>query len=155
MQWFYKQTFKHSTADSATIKEQSVARIFGIKPPSTEIDSMYLNMVKLWILAERLIIPRLQNYIMGSLVGMSEKFWSTLWMATAYESTSSDSPLRRFAVDVLLYQVPAYWKREYQNHFPRELLVDLACEAIIDGKNGMQYFHTRVNKVYMVPEDSL
>ncbi|PMD64785.1 uncharacterized protein K444DRAFT_625422 [Hyaloscypha bicolor E] len=156
IQWFYKQTFKHSTANSAEsiIEEQSIVEVSEAEFPSAEIDSMYLNMVKLWILAERLIIPRLQNFIMDSLVEMSEESWSTLWMATAYESTSSDSPLRRFAVDVLLYQVPAYGKKQCQNHFPRELLVDLACGATLSSKSGSRYVHTRLTRDYMVPEGS-
>ncbi|KAE9374842.1 hypothetical protein N431DRAFT_503602 [Stipitochalara longipes BDJ] len=163
IQWIYKQTFKDCETKSETKIEKKTGvrgRSFadrdqlGLEPPSKEVDSLYLNMVGLYVLAERLIIPRLQNYIMGSLKEVFDnKAWSTAWMASAYEGTGADSPLRRFAVDMLLYQVPPNWKKEHEKHFPRELLVDLAVGAtLFENSNGRDYSHTRVNSGYTVHE---
>jgi hypothetical protein len=115
---------------------------------------MYLNMVGLYILAERLIIPRLQNHIMLSLLDMSEaNTWSTAWMESAYQGTSTESPIRRFAVDMMLYQVHSDWKKEHEKHFPRELLIDYAVRATLcKDANGVEYSHTRVILGYMVHE---
>ncbi|KAN0103412.1 hypothetical protein V8E51_011725 [Hyaloscypha variabilis] len=157
IQWFYTQNFKHRPLDGENrivVRNRSIWDATGDTPPSDEINSMYLNMVGLYILAECLIIPRLQNHIMRSLLEMAEReAWSTVWMETTYEGTSAESPLRCFAVDMLLYEVPSSWIKKHEKHFPRELLIDYAVrETLRGGANGVDYSHTRVILSYMVHE---
>jgi len=156
VQWMYKQAFKHGVPEmeAPNIRGRGFLDAHGHTPPPVELDSMYSNMVALYILAERLIIPRPQNYIMGSLVEMSQKkAWSTAWMNAAYEGTKAESPLRRFAVDMLLYLVPPAWKKEHEKGFPRELLVDCLVGATMLGtRNSMEYSHKRVKLGFYVHE---
>lgn len=163
VQWLYKQTFKHLAIDNPTSNIHDIPdglddeRDFDNgEPPSAEIDSLYLKLAELYILAERLIIRRLQNYIMKSLLAMSDESWSTAWMATAYEGTTAQSPLRQFALDMLLYHVPQEWKRSHANDLPRDLLVDFAAGVTLSqGMNGTDYFYGRrekESKSYMVYE---
>ena len=178
VQWFHTQNFKHIPASVSVavasvskyestekstqdIVENTAAALVQIvkerlekrRKQQPEIDTMYLAMAQLYVLAERFVIPRFQNYIMTSLVEMANRSYSTAWMTVAYEGTTAESPLRRFAVDMVLYQVASEWKKLHADGFPRELLVDVAVGATLTGgQNGINYFHTRVKKGYMVHE---
>jgi hypothetical protein len=175
VQWFYTQHFKHipstnsatalpndelhektpenSDNEKAKPKGQSfLDRRKQWEKAWAERDSVYLNVTQLYILAERFIIPRLQNYIMDSLIDMSTKSWSTAWMATAYGGTTPNSPLRRFVVDMLLFQVPQAWKKSHADDLPRDLLVDFAAAVTLSEDETVRcLYNVRANKGYMVP----
>ena len=96
---------------------------------------MYLNMVELYILAERLIIPGLQDCTMSSLAEMSKESFSTAWMTIAYEGTGAANALRKFAVDMCLDQVPPEWVLEHRNHFPHDLLIEVLVRMRLEAKS--------------------
>jgi hypothetical protein len=92
-----------------------------------------LHLVQLWVIADRLLIPALQNAAIETLV----RFWGVNderihgfgWIDYAYEHTQPLSPLRRLAVDTFAYVTEGYaWLKFKDNAhlLPKEFLVDLA-----------------------------
>ncbi len=71
-------------------------------------------------------------------------------METAYEGTSAESPLRCFAVDMLLYEIPSDWIKEHEKHSPRELLIDYAVRStLVGGANSTNIWSMRLNTLAM------
>jgi len=110
----------------------------------SEADEQNLAIVHLWILADKLLIPHLQNQVMrvfSKLVsqGLDEydgQYFSTNWIPMAYERTPPDSPLRHLAVDLCLFEVWTSWRNSNQDHFPREILLDFSGAIELDHAFG-------------------
>jgi hypothetical protein len=91
-----------------------------------------LDLVQLWIVADKLLIRPLQNAVIAVL----EDFWeepfvrhrgpTTSWIPYVYEHTSVGSPLRDFAADVCAYKVSPERFSEAPDDFPKEVLLDMA-----------------------------
>lgn len=91
-----------------------------------------LDLVQLWIVADKLLIRPLQNAVIAVL----EEFWeepfvrqggpTTSWIPYVYDHTSVGSPLRDFAADVCAYKVGSERFAEAPDDFPKEVLLDMA-----------------------------
>jgi hypothetical protein len=82
----------------------------------------------LWILADKLIMPVLQNTIIAALFCRKQIGYPiyTENLSYVYENTAKDSKLRLFLVDLITaYMDPAFFSR-FEDHFPREFLVEIA-----------------------------
>lgn len=114
-------------------------------------------MAEFYVLAERLIIPRLQNYIIRSLEELVDTFsesTSTTWINTAYAGTTPGSPLRRFAENVIRYHVSINWFREHGHHFPHEMIFETLAGSILDQDyDGDEFTHRRVRQTYHDEDD--
>jgi hypothetical protein len=86
------------------------------------------NLVRLWVLAGYLLIPRLQNVAIDLIdVVISGKGGSAITeLVYVYEKTTEDSALRRYFVDVCLKMVGCSTLRKYPRFFPQQMLLDLA-----------------------------
>ncbi|KAN0103400.1 hypothetical protein V8E51_011713 [Hyaloscypha variabilis] len=163
IQWLYSGEFTSiQEADLATedINSEKAVRIV------KHCEDRDLDMVQLWLLAEKLKIPRLQNDVMHRFWEHFEnqdekhdgKFWSTKWISYVYEEgrTTPDSPLRHLAVDFVLYEVYVNWPPEHPEHFPHQMLLELTAQVgliPVDGDTtGREFTHTRVDRNYMVAE---
>ncbi|KAH9215304.1 hypothetical protein DL95DRAFT_249351, partial [Leptodontidium sp. 2 PMI_412] len=66
-----------------------------------KLDTIVLTLIELWVLCERLIIPRLQNAIIHEIQCVTEHT-NTIPVSCfkyIYENTASNNPLRRIYVD--------------------------------------------------------
>jgi len=122
-----------------------------------------LHLVQLWVIADRLLIPALQNAVIEILV----RFWGVNdesihgcgWIDYAYEHTQPQSSLRRLAVDTFAYVADSHAWLTFKDNahlLPKEFLIDLAIALsrnIQVGKmNGFQ--RTRFSptwRCYYVP----
>ena len=89
---------------------------------------------------------------------------TTAWMAYAYENTLSTCPLRHFAMDTCLYQMPAEEILECGNELPHAMLVvmvaGLGLQRVVEQNRddamrnlGGTYRHLRPWRNYLVEED--
>ncbi|KAE8446871.1 hypothetical protein EG329_011502 [Mollisiaceae sp. DMI_Dod_QoI] len=102
-------------------------------------DEECINLAKLWILADELGIPRLQNTVVETINDASAK-WNlvnTSMVRTIYAGTQDDSPLRRFIVALCYYFLPGELYKKYTVHFPYHMLVDLAVFGAVDSNNDV------------------
>jgi hypothetical protein len=86
------------------------------------------SLLQLWILAEFLLLPQLQNEIMNALHSISQ------WCLTPfsanlnyiYDKTAAGSPLRRFVANMLAWSTPYEDYNKFSILYPKEFFVDLA-----------------------------
>lgn len=94
-----------------------------------------MSLVRLWILADRLIVPRLQNRVMDILsellLNRRNRPVTSEWLSYAYQSTSAGSPLRDLALDVCLYKMLPTTIRTNPDGFPHQLLIDIATASVL------------------------
>jgi hypothetical protein len=91
------------------------------KPP---IDQL---LVELWVLADKLLIPSLQNAVIQELEKLRafHKTTSTKFLHYVYDKTGPGSPLRRLFVHWCAFNVASDWFSKKPGHFPQEMLIDL------------------------------
>ncbi|KAL2068337.1 hypothetical protein VTL71DRAFT_16435 [Oculimacula yallundae] len=133
---------------------------FGFILPDVAEYEQDMNLIQLWILADRLLIPKLQNQIISQLTKMGCDYWSTHWINYLYEHTGSGSPLRSFAIDLCLYTVPDGYIQAYPGDFPPAMLRELSSTAIFQLKDAtpeyvnhprhhMQHLHRKKVDFYL------
>jgi hypothetical protein len=87
-----------------------------------------LALVLLWILADKLIIPELQNLVIKKIDEIYEvtEIIPTTVLDSVYAKTSVESPLRRWFFYQCSTQLESDWFTEHPEHFPQEMLIDMA-----------------------------
>lgn len=127
VQWFYNEEFD-------VFKEEDLNCANDEDDP--EIEKLWadqdINLIQLWIVADKLLIRPLQNAVINVL----EEFWeepfvrhggpSTSWIPYAYEHTTVGSPLRNFATDICAYKISPEGFAAHPDDFPKEVLLDMA-----------------------------
>ncbi|KAE9374840.1 hypothetical protein N431DRAFT_336028 [Stipitochalara longipes BDJ] len=164
VQWLYSGEFTTSDEEELSTEDIAIEK-------ATEIvknfEARDLDMAQLWLLAEKLKIPRLQNAVMKRFWEIFEiqgekhdgKFWSTNWIPYIYEKgrTAPDSPLRHLAVDFVLYEVYVDWPAAHPGHLPHQMLLELSSRVSLvpveDDMTDREFIHTRVDRNYMVAEE--
>lgn len=103
------------------------------------MDNEDMEMVRLWVLADRLRIGRLQNIAMKNLSRRRELYtWeagsrrrssvlrpSTHWIPYAYDNTLSHATLQQFARDQVRFFIDQKILDDNPEHFPPQLYVDI------------------------------
>ena len=86
-------------------------------------------LVQLWILADKLIIPELQNLVIGKIDEICEvtEIIPTAVLDSVYAKTSVESSLRRWFFYQCSTQLDSDWFTEHPEHFPLEMLIELAA----------------------------
>jgi hypothetical protein len=126
-----------------------------------------LNIIQLWLLADKFLIPRLQNDAMKRFLKILEnqtkkhkaKYRSTHWIPHVYAEgrTALDSPLRHLAVDLCLYSTSSTWSNAHPDHFPHQMLMELTSQITLSRdytyRAERQYTHVRPARNYLVVED--
>lgn len=136
--WFYHQSFSvlnHDDWELSGTDEESLA------------------LIQLWVLADKLLIPRLQNDILREIKRFQEDeaIIPITGLGYAYKHSSKDSVLRKFLLDLCAcYMDPKKYSTE-PDYFPKEMLLELVemyatkldvddVEGVLDmGENWAQY----------------
>jgi hypothetical protein len=86
-------------------------------------------LIQLWILADKLLIPELQNLVIGRIDSIRRitQAIPTGCLQSVYKDTSAASPLRRWFVHQCAAQAEPDWFTEHPEDFPHEMLIDLAA----------------------------
>ncbi|TVY88125.1 hypothetical protein LAWI1_G006726 [Lachnellula willkommii] len=112
VQWLYNQ-------------ELTITQLEDGKYNQDEVESL----IQLNILADKLLLPRLQNLTLSELskVCHKSKFAHSFNFHYLYANTGPGSPLRRFVVDHCASVLCSYDYGASSDNFPKEMLVDLAA----------------------------
>lgn len=97
-------------------------------PTSAAVKSMTdQHLCELWVLAERMLMPSLQNACVREIEKQRLRFkaTSTSVIPFVYERTADDSPLRRLFVSQCAFNVDKERFWEKPDHFPKQMLLDL------------------------------
>jgi hypothetical protein len=88
-----------------------------------------LALVQLWVLADKLLIPELQNLVIDKIDEIREvtETVPTSVLNYVYEKTSAGSPLRHWFFHQCTTQLEPEWFTEHPEHFPQEMLIELAA----------------------------
>jgi hypothetical protein len=92
-----------------------------------------LDLIQLWVIADRLLIPRLQNCTIKTLAQIWGKNKTRdpiiEWIPYAYEHTLPGSPLRKLAVDLAVFKHLADDIEDneeiFRQNFPSKMLFDM------------------------------
>lgn len=129
VKWFYSSSLDHleqvafrklrSPGPGPVGKTRAI-----IKSPKPAEDML---LCELYVLADKLLIPRLCNQIINEIEELRffYKVTPTKCLEYVYENTAEDSPLRRLMVQQCAFHVPAEWYEEKPAHFPKDFLLDL------------------------------
>jgi hypothetical protein len=140
--WFYTQKLDTIPHDSLSVS-------------SSLVDSEYLSLFQLWILGDRLLVPRLQDMVIREIDEIGCYFHSVPEHCTeyVYENTSPGHPLRRYFVEEYA-RLGSSWYTSYSEH-PKEMLVGLVAflsDVITPQQRGALKRPERLSQ-YEVPED--
>ena len=89
--------------------------------------------VGLWILGNRLQLPKLSNDALNALEARRRKegAFQTKAFHYIYNNTKEGAPLRRYVTDVCAFFMPNLTEREKSEHFPEELNQDIFLASLI------------------------
>lgn len=89
----------------------------------------YIALPKLWVLGDKLLMPRLQNQVLRKISQRNEEH-QEIYTATLnfiYKITSKDSVLRIFMVHLVAFYLDPEVYSEAPEEFPNEMLLGLAA----------------------------
>lgn len=94
----------------------------------------FMALVELWVLADKLRIPHLQNLVIDTIHAIEEKTLfapSPLSLQYIYDNTAPGSQLRRFAVEVSIssLQPKDFINKRVAKYIPHQMLLDFAAHA--------------------------
>lgn len=91
------------------------------------IHAGFKHLIELWVLAEKLLIPALQNAVILEIAARmkSTSITPTTCLNYVYENTAKDSQLRRFVVRLCAWELSHSWLDKYPAQFPKELLIEM------------------------------
>lgn len=149
--WFYTQSAEQFFKDFDDAEGFDKNLVVQNDPEMKALfEKQDLDLVKLWILADRLLMPELQNQTMIQLdlslfPDDDKKHWechescwlNTSWFNEVYAGTIAGSPLRKFAIDY--YKMASFhWRRgdcpkkdEAKRHFV-EHAMDVPPEMLFE-----------------------
>jgi hypothetical protein len=94
----------------------------------------FMTLVELWVLADKLRIPRLQNLVIDTIHAIEEKTLfapSPLSLRYIYENTAPGSQLRLFAVEISIsgLQPKDFIDKRVAKDMPHQMLLDFAAHT--------------------------
>ena len=118
--WFYTQTID-TTFDLTKLRESDPLEAQALGRAEC------LALTALWVLAEKLLIPRLQNMRVDRLEGYRKatELVPTNSIVYVYQNTAQESPLRRFLVYACAGHLDPEAYKGIPERFPQEMLIDL------------------------------
>ncbi|KAE9381284.1 hypothetical protein N431DRAFT_392327 [Stipitochalara longipes BDJ] len=104
-------------------QELDVGKI--LRNDKSKIDQI---LVELWVLADKLLVPALQNVVIKELERLRNKYktTSTRCLPYVYEKTGPGSELRKLFISWCAFNVTSTRFEEKPDHFPHEMLLELA-----------------------------
>lgn len=91
------------------------------------------TLVEVWVLADRLLMPKLQNLAIREMGRMRQQstFWSLSACTLAYAKTQDGSALRRYLVDSHILEKNL--NKSHEKKFPKEMLMDMVLRTLNSG----------------------
>jgi hypothetical protein len=122
VQWLYTQNLDigqlHLQHENKEITEQSA--------PEAEDENLLL--AQLWVLADQLFIPKLQNLVINifhEFMNDQQKKMPVNCYSYVYNNTSKESKLRLYLLHCCACYLSSGWYTKHADCFPKEMLLDL------------------------------
>ncbi|CZT42851.1 uncharacterized protein RSE6_02803 [Rhynchosporium secalis] len=117
------------------------------------------NYCELWILADRLLIPRLQNAVVAEIIELQDAFGFTALncLIYVYANTAAKSPLRTMLLHRCMCLNNPEWFSSYPDGFPKEMLLEMAVVCCNPKSHALLIRQTGIRSnpgQYNVAEDS-
>lgn len=158
IQWLYRQRFGYylTQAEADLLRQPESHTEEQLKAVKDKIEKRQELLVRLWVLGDRLSIPRLQNLVVDELENIRFTWTTTVplrLLEEVYENTVEESHLRRF----LLLHIKSFLSkdilREHVEAIPKTFLLDyaLTSHGYLDWSNRECFrrsFHISVTEVY-------
>ena len=124
--WIYTKSVKYRL-----IKDVEII------PPSKEtqikFDEEVMKLMKLWVLGDKLLMPKLQNQVVVVIIKMWElgkcHLESTSWISYIWDQTMVGSPIRRFVRAHVIYCTRKTHCFQHSGDLPQDLLMDMLFRA--------------------------
>lgn len=132
MEWLYTQQVRDLRCKDVSIEDGSKRQV----KDTPTMDQL----VSLWILADYLQCPNLQNQAIDLIILKDSRrmAFNSSCIMPVYENTLPGSPLRKVFVDICFWHGPEKsWFRSHSEDFPKELLVDLVVLNAGDRFGGL------------------
>jgi hypothetical protein len=116
-----------------------------------------INLVKLWVLAERLMLPRLQNESIDLIEELRFKYnldCSSMFKYV-WESTTANTPLRRLFVDHCVWNINKLCFRNQLNMFPKEMLGKICLQFRDTSSSRGAIFSRRMASFHVIEEKNM
>jgi hypothetical protein len=135
VQWFYAQRINFSIRLDDSLVSLTPGDTAGAVKELTELILYWRiehrTLFRLWILADKLLIPAVQNIVMDKLGVMHtvDKLFAVSFVFSVeyvYQNTGGDSPLRQFLVEYLAWHLGPLEYSKLSSCFPKDFLVSLA-----------------------------
>jgi len=128
MQWMYRARIPFTAhADDDWSSYHKSSEEYGAHLPkcSKEI----LVMFQLWVLADKLLIPEVQNLTIKHIHEVAQVCPGPLvdHLNYLYANTAEKSPLRAMVVDKVIWKLgKGYWDKRFEELYPKDFLIDVA-----------------------------
>lgn len=136
--WFYTQKFDVDPLDDGASPAQ-----------------YFIPLIKLWVLADMLLIPMLQNMLIKEMhkTMLNCKELPIKSFDLLYTDTATGSPLRRFFVDMCARHLAPKNFLNYPEDFPKEMLLDLVTVFASSHSDRKKLMPHHKLQIYFVPEE--
>lgn len=116
-----------------------------------------LNLPRLWILAEKLLMPRLQNLVIGLIESFRFKHSEICSSMFQYvwDNTCANSPLRRLYVHQCVWNLTKESYHSVLDHFPKQMLADICFQFRENANNQTKFSRNMVDFHVKEEEKSL
>jgi hypothetical protein len=132
----HTQVYRLDEDDSETVRlliQWFYTQELGTRQPEEELEDRDcfqedLALAKLWVLADKLLLPRLQNQVIEKMeeIRTALNELPTSCATYIYEKTAAGSPLRRWLVHVCAGWLDQEYFASNAGQFPHEMLMDMA-----------------------------
>lgn len=122
-QWLYTQELKVKQLQISREEHKKM-----VEGPKNPFGAENMDLAELWVLADKMAMPDLQNKVICTIIEIRKHSWHTLAWSTLefiYENTAVDSLLRQVMVkEVALHGIHADFQKI--GTYPKEFIADLA-----------------------------
>ena len=103
------------------------------------------TLVELWVLGDKFFIPSLQNAAIREIDRLRRRYRTTSTQCLEYiwDKTIQGSPLRKLFLEYCAFNIRSTRFLEKPDHFPKEMLLELAQLMI---ETGQPYKSKKVNR---------
>jgi hypothetical protein len=129
VQWLYRQLI----TPPVTREESSLCRAKGRLPLTPQdyditrkIDYRSYDLISVWLIADYLQIPRLQNYVVDQMDQLRLHFQTipVRWISVLYDDVPRGAAIRELAFEQCVRFIPDRWYEKYTELFPKQYLLD-------------------------------
>ena len=120
-----------------------------------ETPSDFMVLAELWVLGDKLLIPRLQNAAIQELERRRAivKYSPTRCCNYVWSNTKEGAPLRQYFLRLCAWKLEPTWFRNHSKQFSKQMLIDLVemIQTSVSKEHKEEQWKLDID--YLVPEE--